>query len=926
MSEQHSPDQQQQHQHSPGITIQEQYPAETDATVRLTESGWATTKLHRALYEVDGLADRLIESVRATAQSAESPAAFYDVLEEAGVTTLNGGYIDLCVGVAKGRTDAAHELVRTTRQLGGQTSHDVRTGLDDLQHGDPAVFAASETVPTIAISMSGFTDAIRDHRENVLALVRAYARGCRVVLVAGPIERTFLWRKHRKELPGSVKDECKPRLGEQANPAAVETRVEDAREAFDHDSKPVAILQAIAAETSETLTYSALAAAMDVGRGTIRNHVTQRLQPHALVERFDHLGTAHVSLSYIGRQFVDALDHEIGVQSRIDDCVKPSGNLSDNSRVIPPAHEGRHGPAAEAEGGGGSSGGAADDRDSHRHRLPFHHQVRGAARHRYAAAAGSASDGGIALVDHPITKKSDRAEPHWYYDHEADRLVVGAEYDNPMQWWVCIALALTNARTFRHVFTPDRFESGKLGDLLANHTDLLRNSRCLGYLKDADATAEGYTDALLDAAEDLYELTKHLHDGNYENETRFRGEITCEALGLAGTMVHLLDLADVDVVREARIPRFSRDFKPQQKDALAETLSIGASIQSRYREFAAYRQLFERREEKRDSTFPPSVDAEDPYGELIGSFVIVGKGVEGFADRLRRRLSTRDVHDDAPEFGVRVSVEIADERQHVAHTVQIMCRQKSLQPTRAATSILAALAGTPYDVASALHALGGETKAPNRKLRLDEVRYALSSLATGRILPEMSQPALSKIVHALLVAETPLVQSELADRADVSKRSVRNHGDRLAAFDFVRETDAGWRFALPFHTDEERGEEILPWFVATAGDDKQEQEQATLVRDVLAEAVYDLLDPGRYADPDDAIAGALFVEPGKRIPALREAWEWLNPWLSVVRTLCDDNSGCGHAADECNSSCCERMATVGVEPDQASLTAAAGGR
>jgi hypothetical protein len=244
--------------------------------------------------------------------------------------------------------------------------------------------------------------------------------------------------------------------------------------------------------------------------------------------------------------------------------------------------------------------------------------------------------------------------------------------------------------------TPERIESGKLGDMLANHTDLLRNSRCLGYLADRNATAEDYRDALLAAAEDLRNLTKDLYHGNFEDETRFRGEITREAHGLAGTMVHLLDLADVEIVREARIPRYSQDFKPSQKADLATTLATGASIQSKYGEFAAYRQLFENREDKR--TFPPSVDADDPFGECIGSFVLVGKSVEGFADRLRRRLANQETHDDAPEFAVEIPVEVATERQHVAHTVREMCRQKSIRPTREATSMLAALTGTPYDV------------------------------------------------------------------------------------------------------------------------------------------------------------------------------------------------------------------------------------
>jgi uncharacterized membrane protein YgcG len=900
----------------PGIEITGQYPAETDVTVRPGDNDtWAPTKLHRELFDTDGsqLANRLCESVRAIGRQAASIEKFYAILERNDVDALDGGYADLAVEIAKGRDGLRHELVRTTRQLGGQTSHDVRTGLEDIDSGDPALFAAAQGVtPTIAVSLDGFTSVRNEQRQAVLALVRAYARGCRVVLVASSIERTFLWRKHHEELPTSVKDDCKPRLGAQAAPAAIESRVEDAREAFAPDSKPIAILRAIADETSETTTYSALAAEMNVGRGTIRNHVSQRLVPHALVERFDHLGTAHVSLSYVGRKFLDALGNEIGVQSQIGDSVKPTGNSSDNCRVTPYAHEGRYSPGME--GGGGSSGGAgaSDDRDSHRPRLPHYHQVRDAARYRHAAAVGSAPDGGIGLVNHPIPEKDDRAEPHWYYDEKADRLYVGAEYDNPMEWWTCVAVALASPWTFRHVLTPERIESGKLGDLLADHTDLLRNSRCLGYLADRNATAEDYRDALLAAAEDLRDLTKDLYCDNYKNERRFRGDITREAHGLAGTMVHLLDLADVELVREARIPRFSRDFKPSQKADLAETLAVGASIQSKYGEFAAFRQLFENREDKR--TFPPTVDAGDPFGECIGSFVLVGKSVEGLADRLRRRLANRETHDDAPEFAVEIPVEIATNRQHVAHTVKEMCRQKSIRPTHEATSLLAALTGTPYDAAEALHNLGSESKAPNRELRLDEVRYALSTLNTDRILPAMGKSSLSKVVHILLVADEPLAQSELAERADVSARSIRTHTDRLKAFDFVRKTANGWRFVLPFHTDEERGDDILPWFVAT-GDNSKPSE--TFVRDVLDDVVYELLDADRYADPDDPVGGALFGPPGERIPALREAWEWLDPWIRVIQTLLDAPGG---PPPE------NVTATVGVEPDQAGLAAAAGGQ
>ena len=187
----------------------------------------------------------------------------------------------------------------------------------------------------------------------------------------------------------------------------------------------------------------------------------------------------------------------------------------------------------------------------------------------------------------------------------------------------------------------------------------------------------------------------------------------------------------------------------------------------------------------------------------------------------------------------------------------------------------------------------------------------------------MSKPTLSKVVHTLLVTDEPLGQSELAERADVSARSIRTHMERLAAFDFVRKTDEGWRFTLPFHTDDERGGDILPWFVAT--DDNQEQgqqqEQQTLVRDVFAEVVYNLLDSDRYGDPADPVGGALFAKPGERIPALREAWEWLDPWISMIRILLDADNGVYSKSEPAKRT----TAMVGDRPQQASLAAKDGG-
>jgi hypothetical protein len=919
------------------LTLTQQSPLSAVTTVTLDAP---VGDIWERITTTDGFQSALEAAVVGLVGDQPAGARAY-ALEQLGVTALDGLYASAVSALADENPIHSRwqeQALQLTQDFGSAKRSVVglHAPVGEIVDGPLAVLRVSTAMPTVAVRVDDAFDELRaDQRADIVELLADLANTVDLRIVATGRWQRKLAREYREQLP-AVSEQCS------AGPSAgaIAATVEKARAALGLDGRKVRILHQLAEQTSETLSYNQLYALHEVSDGAIRQCLTngdQSLAELGLVETFSRAagrGSA-VELLAAGREFLDRLDAEIGRQQRLESVVSETRNPSDDSRVTPPAHEGRHSPDAEAEAvagrsgcGSGSGAGVADDRDFDRHRLPHHHQVRSAARHRYAATAGTATDGGITLVDHPISEKDDRGEPHWYYNHEDDRLLVGAEYDNPMKGWVCIALALADPRTFRHVLTPERFEAGKLGDMLADHTDLLRNSRCLGYLADRNATAEDYTDALLEAADDLREFTKDWYHGNFEDSGRFRATILREAHGLAGTMIHLLDLADVDLVREFRLPNFVRDSDESDRHNLAETIAIGASIQSRYRESAAYRQLFESREDKRESVIPPRVDADDPFGEYIGSFVLVGKSVSSLADSLRRQLANQEVHDDAPEFGVRVPVEIADERRHIAQTVKCMCDQKSIRPTRAATSMLGAFTGTPYDVARALHNLGSETKAPGRRIRLDEVRYALSTLDTDRILPAMEKPALSKLGHALLVAETPLVQSELAEWAGVSARSIRTHTERLAAFDFIRETDAGWRFVLPLRGDgehDEQGDDILPWFVATSDVD-DEQEQDSFVRDVLAEVVHDLLPPDRYADPDDPIAGALFAEPGERVSALCEAWEWLDPWLSVVQMLCDDTTtDCTHAGGGCEPNCSAAVATIGIEPDQASLAAAAGG-
>jgi hypothetical protein len=187
----------------------------------------------------------------------------------------------------------------------------------------------------------------------------------------------------------------------------------------------------------------------------------------------------------------------------------------------------------------------------------------------------------------------------------------------------------------------------------------------------------------------------------------------------------------------------------------------------------------------------------------------------------------------------------------------------------------------PWAVSPALNRLGSESRP--RKIRLDEVRVALAHLDPDDLLPDATQ-TVSKAVAALLQSARSLSKTELAEKAGVSTRPLRATGnlDALVALDLVRETDNGYRFALLFATDAERGGHICPAPV----DDKH-----ATTRDVVYELVAAVVDDGpmRTADPDDPL-GAPFFGVGLDIQPLVGHLPWLDPWIRVARLLCDEST------------------------------------
>jgi hypothetical protein len=862
-------------------------------------SGQPPADVWREIACSPGFRDVIIRSIR-EGLSGLTLAETYDSLEDVGVTALGGSYADLARDVARGDSRALWALLRATAEFGQPQDrrNEIGIGIDAplsaVSAGPLAVLGLTDRTETIAVRIGAeFRKQRADQRRSLCSLLADLAQVADVRLVASGLTRRYLASEHRADLP-CVSDPCSdsPRASRLAD------LTERAYRALDPDGRPVSILQAIAAEPAETLSYHALASEGQVSRSRVRQCVGE-LREYELVATFDGPEGTTVDLLPAGGELVERFDEEIGRQRRLDECVSESGKPSlhtpcNPARVGAPPTAGRDGKAESVA----TNDAAA--RDGRRVYAKGAVDVRPLNHREYSAAVAGAENAGIGLIDHTFDLETDRdgREPGVYYDRDADRLVVAAEYANPHQHVVATANALTSPWLFRHVLPADRLDGddGDLAGLEVDNLDVLRNCRNLGHLPDRAATGEGYIDELRGAREQLLEMTKNMktaeREGDTETRDALRSAVTSVALGLVGTMTHLLDLAGVDVVQELRLPEFSRHLgsKPEQRAALAKHLALRTSIEATYGQHVVYRQLFEDRSAKRKSAFSVDVDAADPFGSLVTSFVLVGPGVSSLEGDLRDGIrNPADVHEDAPELALRVPIRNrTNARTGFAQAVRLMCETKDLRPTRTTVTLCRALTSSPYAAADALHALAPETKAPGREIAVDEVRYALSTLSPDRILPE-APPSVSNVVHALLTATGPLTQRELAKRADVSPQSVRNHHIVLEAFDLVREVDGGLRFALPFRderTDRHRGTDVLPSYAVG----NPNRDGLTRASDVLFGVVDRLIaDPGRLADPMDSIGG-VFFDPGGFDPdrlCQPDAWPWLLPWVRVLRALLD---------------------------------------
>lgn len=455
-------------------------------------------------------------------------------------------------------------------------------------------------------------------------------------------------------------------------------------------------------------------------------------------------------------------------------------------------------------------------------------------QHHAPAAATDGAD--IAIVDAPVDRGELRPIDRGIsFDEQREEVVVDVEC-HPHHWAtnaVDLALALTSPDLFRFVDLVGRIDGedgeGSLAGFVESNKVVLRKGRDLGWLPDSVESGTDYVTELAQARTELMQLRKSLYNEDREFLPDNAGEALRTALGLQGTMTHVLDLLDLDVVRHLHLPDWNRWSTASTRAALLTFLAYSTTISSRYGHYVMFRKLYETREEKRqDALQGPAVDPNDPIGEHIGRWCISGPGVDELLPDLEELTAEWDVHEEAlqegREFVVDLKVKQGTTRGTVGGALARLGRIKRLRSTPAATNLITSLTGDVHAAAAAYHRLAGEPIEP-RRVDLAEVRRAVGQLPAERILPSLRTPAaegpgISLVVRELLRADRPLSQRELATGAGVDPDTVAAHREALEALGFVdvEETGAGrptlWRFRLPFPAERHDREPPRPRYLS----------------------------------------------------------------------------------------------------------------
>ena len=864
-------------------------------------------------------------------------------------------------------------------QLGSNTYLGVRTSFEEVYAGPMAVLRAADVTPTIVVTLSAKlfdTNAVRrDTRETLLEYVTELGRACDVRLVASGLVQIRLIQEHRELLPTGVIETAPTRLRDAAGVVDGDDVVASALATIDYTDSAWNVLRVICEGRSDSARYAALRSdsRLDFGRSRLSQCLSTLVEAD-LVFTEGPQNDKYAIATPAGTAALEALESEIGRQSGLGDFENEGVSNTLQSKVDPCSD-------AQARGGGdpdpdqprnGTEGTADGDRPAGAEAATTDQPAESGGRSHssgfapvetlthweHHAAVASAPNGGVGVDDVPlggvnnaafeewtITRQEDNRSPIYSYNESRDELVVGADWHGPLQYTVSVARALLSPLAFDQILTPERLDGNgdDLDALLNGVKGDLRDKRCLGYLKQA-YSGKKYVEALERGIEDLKTLTANIENGDFTEEQRdLRSETMKLAHGLIGTATGIYDLLGVDVTRILRLPgRVTSDMKAGGRKDLQQCLVRMATIASKMGLYTQSRVQFEPRDEKRNAIGKaPLVDAADPTGTHIGQWSIQGYGATDLTDDIEYALENPGEFDlpmqveseHYADFVVDLPIEASFTRERVATATARILGERSMRMTRQAVSVMQAFTGSIHDVAKALFFKSGED---GRHVRVDDLKYALSTLPKSRIIPQRgSKGTKSAILHTLLSTSRPLSQRELCERAGVATATFAGHGDKrshrdeLAAFDLIRETESGWVVCLTYREAEFNADapgerpDALPFYAAVDDESSYRDRVADADgrEDSLRGAVYEAavaLEPmDALGDPDHPVIGATYGAFDRN--RLRGVADVRPEWRALLNAACafvgDDPLGIGDDPHPLTT-----VATLGREPEQAPIT------
>ena len=812
----------------PQLTLSRDAPLDAAASIALGPDALSSPRaVNKAIWRLEHkLSDSLSRALRDVVRGQTASDAWI-TLRECGVDALAGIYAT--VAVESLRTEVQHwKWLRLTRQLGGQTYEGVSSDLDDVRDGPVRILEAADIQPpTLVVDATNVFELKSNQRAALLGYLCRLTPGVQVRITGPRRVQRLLLERHRDDLPASVIDNAESTLN--IGPTRTAKRREHVRDLLarrDSEHEDWRRLKVLADAPRERLTYDALLNHQLIGmsRDALKQWA-KRMADYDLVDRTGPRTARAVVLRPAGAALLDehptlsaACDDHPERSGRTDAASQPGDTVAaaenaavsdppnnhDSTVYFPPAHDSPPDrPVNEGESAvtGGSGGGSQT-----------HPSVEFLDGHVHDAAVAAADTGQIALCDRPIDERDDARTAHYSFLEERDELVVDVEASGTVALTqVRRCAALLNDVALSQALNRDKLAGGPdrhgIAGLPVENPYVLRDGACLGWLKNENATASGVRDRLVAARNDLLARTEDIAFDEDRDEEAI-AQLARDAHGLAGTAMRLYDMLGIDVTTVYRFPDWALDDADRRRH-VAKMLATETAISSRYGVYSANRVLYEPRSEKREQLLgTPDVGQQDPMGDVCGSWVLVGDGVDDLRNELKNlddHLSLQEDEEHFAPFCLDLDIVDANRREAYAVALSRQARLKNIETTRRTVSFLYALTRDIFAATRGLSRLGSEDRC--RDLSDRDLRYALSFCKAAELVPELGPHSVSQVAATLLDATGPLTTSILADEAGVSTQTIRNNSesfDKLEALGLLERDrgDAGepttWRFTLPF--------------------------------------------------------------------------------------------------------------------------------